>query len=61
MKLIGSWKAKYIGFEANMMAYYVGWTHPEVRHWGYEQDYYDGPIHRFGLWFIDFHWHYDTL
>ena len=58
MKLIGSWKHKYIGIDIKKTSYYVAWTHPEVRHWGLEEMWHDGPLNRFGLWFIDFHWHW---
>ena len=59
MKLIGSWDAKYFGFVYKGMAYYVGWNHPTCRDWGYTEDWYDGPIHRFSLYFIAFLKHYD--
>ena len=58
MKFIGSWEAKYIGIDIKKTSYYVAWTHPEVRHWGLEEMWHDGPLNRFGLWFIDFHWHW---
>lgn len=57
MKLIGSWKAKYIGLDIKKTSYYVHWTDSDLRHWGLIEDWYDGPLYRFGLWFIDFHWH----
>lgn len=28
----------------------------EERFWGYRQDYYDGPIGTFGLWFFQWAW-----
>lgn len=58
MKLIGSWDAKYIGIHYKDIAYYLAWTHPEFRFWFYLEDYYDGPIKQFGLWYINFTWHY---
>jgi len=61
MKLIGSWKYRYFGFKKCKMAYYVAWTYADARHWGYGQDYDGGRLNRFGLWFFDFHWHYDAL
>lgn len=57
MKLIGSWDIKYVGFNHNGMDYYVAYTDPAVRIWGMEELYYDGPLYRFGLWFVSFHWH----
>lgn len=24
----------------------------EVRYWGYQRDYFDGPVHCFGFWFF---------
>lgn len=58
MKFIGSWDAKYIGVEIRKTSYYVAWTYPDVRHWGLEEMWHDGPLNRFGLWYIDFHWHW---
>ncbi len=49
MKFIGSWESKYFGFVYKDMAYYVGWNHPTCRDWGYTEDWYDGPIHRFSF------------
>jgi hypothetical protein len=60
MKLIGSWKCKYIGFTHKGIAYYVCiQEYPEYRHFGYIQDFYDAPIHRFCLWYIEFQSLYD--
>ena len=60
MKLVASWKHKYFGFKLkNKMIYYVNWTLPDCREWGYIEDWYDGPLKRFGLYFICFQWHYD--
>ena len=60
MKLFADWDAKYIGFKLkNDMCYYVAISHPSVRFWGYQEDYYDQPLYLFGLWFIQFNWHYD--
>lgn len=36
--------------------FYLCITHPDVRFWGYEEMYYDGPIYSFGLWLIHFTW-----
>ena len=57
MKLIGSWKHKYIGLDIKKTSYYVHWTDADLRHWGLIEDWYDGPLYRFGLWYIGFHWH----
>ena len=60
MKLIGSWKDKYIGIQRkNGMCYYMNWVLKPYRTWGYQEDYYDGPLKSFYLWFIAFQWHYD--
>lgn len=61
MKLFYDWDAKYVGISRNGMAYYILITHPDVRFWGYEEDYYDAPLYRFGLWFVSFHWHYEGI
>lgn len=29
---------------------------PDSRYWGYEVDYYDGPLPTFGLWFFNVSW-----
>lgn len=58
MKLIGSWKHKYIGLDIKKTSYYVHWTDADLRHWGLIEEWYDGPLYRFGLWFIDFHWYW---
>jgi hypothetical protein len=60
MKLFADWGAKYIGFKLKSgMVYYVAISHPEARLWGYENIWHDGPLKRFGLWYIQFNWHYD--
>jgi len=60
MKIIGSWKHKYIGIQFKSgMCYYVNWTHPTCREWGFKEDWHDGPMKRFVLYFIAFQWHYD--
>jgi hypothetical protein len=56
---IADWKCKYIGFKIDDMLYYVGIAHPDVRGWGYEYLYYDGPFHIFKLYYISFCKHYD--
>lgn len=28
----------------------------ELRYWGYESNWYDGPIHSFGFWFFNASW-----
>lgn len=59
MKIVSSWSSKYIGIEHKRMVYYFCWNHKDHRNWGYTEDYYDGPIKRFSLYFIAFLWHYD--
>jgi hypothetical protein len=54
MKLVGSWKSKYIGFTYKGYVYYMFWQHREHRRFGYFEEWYDGPIQTFGLWFIGF-------
>jgi hypothetical protein len=52
MKLVGSWKAKYFGVKTKNWMYYIGITSPEDRAWGYSEDYHDGPIYMFKLYYI---------
>ena len=56
MRFIGSWKAKYFGIQLkkNGMCYYVCIVHPDHRFFGYREDYYDGPIKMFHLWYVGF-------
>jgi len=57
MKFIGSWKDKYIGIQRKSgMCYYFYWVHPDYRSFGYSEDYYDGPIKSFQMWFVAFQW-----
>lgn len=38
---------------------YFVWFHrldPEIRHWGYEVIYYDGPHESFGFWWFNICW-----
>lgn len=59
MKFIGDWKSKYFGIKIKDIVYYIGWNHPTCRDWGYTDEWYDGPIKRFSLYFFSFQWHYD--
>lgn len=34
------------------------WLDKDIRYWGFEQDWYDGPLSSFGFWF--FNWSWDT-
>jgi hypothetical protein len=54
MKLVGSWKAKYFGIKTKNWMYYIGLTSSEDRVWGYSEDYHDGPIYMFKLYYIGF-------
>lgn len=55
MKLIGSWKIKYLGFEYNDWIYYIFVFHKDYRIVGLYKELYDGlPITIFGLYFFGF-------
>lgn len=36
--------------------YWWNWLPKHLRYWGYEVDWYDGPIYSFGFWFINWSW-----
>ena len=61
MKLIGDWKGKYLGYTYKGYAYYIFWQHPDVRRFGYFEEWHDGPITTIGLWFIGFQKIYDDF
>ena len=60
MKLIGSWKDKYVGFSHNYTAYYIMFCPKDIRMFGYENHLYDGfPVKRLCLWWFAFVSHID--
>lgn len=36
--------------------YWWNWLYPGDRYFGYHQDYYDGPMSGFGMWFFNITW-----
>lgn len=32
------------------------WLRPDIRYWGYRNDWYDGPLPSFGFWFFNINW-----
>ncbi len=54
IKFVGDWKSKYFGIKTKNWMYYIGLTSPGDRVWGYSEDYYDGPIYMFKLYYIGF-------
>lgn len=36
--------------------YWWNWLPKDLRYFGYTQDWYDGPMSSFGLWFINLTW-----
>lgn len=59
IKLIKSWKHKYIGLNINNYSYYISWRDKECSRWGFLEDYYDGPIKEFSLGRFAYLWHWD--
>ena len=60
IKLIKSWKHKYIGLNINNYSYYIAWRPSEVSCWGYSEDWYDGPLYEFSLGRLAYIWHWDV-
>lgn len=55
MKFIGSWESKYFGIEHKKTAYYIAYqNYPEHRFFGYNYEWYDGPIRTWSLWYFFF-------
>ena len=56
MKFIGSWKNKYFGIETSKRRqYYIAYqSYPEHRFFGYTDEWYDGPIKTYSLWYFFF-------
>ncbi len=60
MKLIGSWKDKYVGFSHNYTAYYIMFCPKDIRMFGYENHIYDGQdMKRLSFWWFAFVSHID--
>lgn len=55
-------KASYAGVEWGgpksdwYYFYWWNWLSAKYRYWGYQQDWYDGPIYHFGFWFFNWSW-----
>lgn len=61
IRLIGSWKWLYVGFNINKQSYYVCWLNKNPPEWGYVEDYYDGPIKSFFIGKLCFQTIYENL
>lgn len=54
-KFIGNWKDQFFGVEINKTAYYIAYQkYPEHRFWGFNEDWYDGPIRTWSAWYFFF-------
>ena len=54
-RFIGSLKSAYFGVEINRTAYYVMYqSFKDCRFFGYQEEWYDGPIRTWGAWWFYF-------
>lgn len=41
--------------------YWWNWLKPKYRYFGFQSDWYDGPIYHFGFWFCNWSWNYNPF